>query len=224
MFSGLGLMHLDSWWRFEGYMCSFARMQERQCEVHPLGDRRRWLGPCCCHATQCCFQHANCTLPEPVCQRTLPTAWVKKVARWFYSMWQQCLTCIHHCKNWRCTLNVLVCDGAFNWCWGLWFMGSGLTLLPGAIIRDTLRCGCCCAVDELPIRCPWWCPCCGVCCRYAADGVVCVGGRGYLRLRMGGCVREAEEICGLPMFSGFTLPGTLFALGVLLGGGRRCER
>ena len=43
---------------------------------------------------------------------------------------------------------------------------------------------------------------------------------------MGGCVREAEEICGLPMFSGFTLPGTeaLFALGVLLGGGRRCER
>ena len=36
-------------------------------------------------------------------------------------------------------------------------MGSRLALLPGAIIRDTLfcgwRCGCCCAVDELPICC-----------------------------------------------------------------------
>lgn len=62
-----------------------------------------------------------------------------------------------------------------------------------------------------------------ICCRWCGlrggervpeveDGGLCAGGGG--------------DLCGLPMFSGFTLPGieTLFALGLLLGGGRRCER
>ena len=49
-------------------------------------------------------------------------------------------------------------------------------------------------------------------------------------LRIGGCVGGGGgDLCGLPMYSGFTLPGTetLFALGILLGGGvcgRACER
>ena len=68
---------------------------------------------------------------------------------------------------------------------------------------------------------------CGLCSLHGGvgDGAM----RKRLVLRMGGCVAGGGgDLCGLPMFSGFTLPGieTLFALGLLLGGGvcgRGCE-